>query len=135
MLGDLREAIDPYCVNLLSTSNSNIVIDKFNEYMASIGLGDTEWKFNLQESIRHLIEDANLSQIVEQEFDKTSFPKSSWKDGFSINADTVWKVNKKVLNSLTIDYSGYKDYLDLDGNPTPFSGMAVKELLTSNQIN
>lgn len=50
-------------------------------------------------------------------------------------ADILWKVGTSVKNSMGLSYDKYKDYMDLDHNPSPFKGMKLTELLTRRQMD
>ena len=95
----------------------------FDDYFDSIGVPSGIDRQNLSNAIYNLIVSDNLSSISQLGDDSTSA------------ADTLWKLGKKVPDSLQTKYSGYNANMDLDSNPNPFNGMNVIELLTQSQLD
>lgn len=124
-LGAVRDAVDPFCVKQLKTTDStgSNIVNAFDKYMDEIGLSGTQWNTRLQTAIRKLVVDGNLQMI------------SSYGYPQPASASTLWKVGNKVSDDLNVAYSGYSASSDLDNNAKPFAGMNVTQLLTPRQLS
>lgn len=110
-----KDAIDPYCLKMLSTKDQSgsQVTSEFDHFMSSIGLGSYPSSGDIRTAIQALVVDSNLMAVDTYGYSKPN------------KASTTWKTGDEVTNNLAVNYSGVGGWMDLDTNTTPFAGMSV----------